>query len=95
MSSTVPVCSPILQKSPTRSVWSEISMIPQTTVHLDGKPATQMLKLMEDLEEHEPRQEAEQNETEQGVRESEGRIQGQPPPPPQIRSSAEEQPCRR
>jgi transcriptional/translational regulatory protein YebC/TACO1 len=32
---------------------AEISMIPQTTVHLDGKPATQMLKLMDALEDHE------------------------------------------
>src|SRR5512139_2941476 len=32
---------------------AEITMIPQTTVHLDGKPATQMLKLMDALEEHE------------------------------------------
>jgi YebC/PmpR family DNA-binding regulatory protein len=32
---------------------AEITMIPQTTVHLDGKPATQMLKLMDALEDHE------------------------------------------
>jgi YebC/PmpR family DNA-binding regulatory protein len=32
---------------------AEVSMIPQTTVHLDGKPATQMLKLMDALEDHE------------------------------------------
>ncbi len=32
---------------------AEVSMVPQTTVHLDGKPATQMLKLMDALEEHE------------------------------------------
>jgi YebC/PmpR family DNA-binding regulatory protein len=32
---------------------AEVTMIPQTTVHLDGKPATQMLKLMDALEDHE------------------------------------------
>ena len=32
---------------------AELTMIPQTSVHLDGKPATQMLKLMDALEEHE------------------------------------------
>ena len=31
---------------------AELSMIPQTTVKLDGKEALQMLKLMESLEEH-------------------------------------------
>jgi len=31
---------------------AEVSMIPQTTVHLEGKQATQMLKLMDALEEH-------------------------------------------
>ena len=32
---------------------AELTMIPQTSVHLDGKPATQMLKLMDALEDHE------------------------------------------
>ena len=32
---------------------AEVTMIPQTSVHLDGKPATQMLKLMDALEDHE------------------------------------------
>jgi len=32
---------------------AEISMIPQTTVKLDGEEATQLLKIMEGLEEHE------------------------------------------
>jgi len=32
---------------------AEVSMVPQTTVHLEGKPATQMLKLMDALEDHE------------------------------------------
>lgn len=32
---------------------AEISMIPQTTVKLDGEDATQLLKIMEGLEEHE------------------------------------------
>lgn len=32
---------------------AELTMIPQTTVHLDGKQATQMLKLMDTLEDHE------------------------------------------
>jgi YebC/PmpR family DNA-binding regulatory protein len=32
---------------------AELTMIPQTSVHLDGKQATQMLKLMDALEEHE------------------------------------------
>jgi YebC/PmpR family DNA-binding regulatory protein len=32
---------------------AELTMIPQTTVHLDGKQATQMLKLMDALEDHE------------------------------------------
>ena len=31
---------------------AEISMIPQTTVKLDGKDAIQLLKIMEMLEEH-------------------------------------------
>jgi len=31
---------------------SEMSMIPQSTVHLDGKQAEQMLKLVEALEDH-------------------------------------------
>ncbi|HEY5997914.1 MAG TPA: YebC/PmpR family DNA-binding transcriptional regulator [bacterium] len=31
---------------------AEVSMVPQTTVHLEGKQATQMLKLMDALEEH-------------------------------------------
>jgi len=32
---------------------AELTMIPQTSVHLDGKQATQMLKLMDALEDHE------------------------------------------
>jgi transcriptional/translational regulatory protein YebC/TACO1 len=31
---------------------SEISLIPQTTVRLEGNQARQLLKLMEELEEH-------------------------------------------
>jgi YebC/PmpR family DNA-binding regulatory protein len=31
---------------------AEVTMVPQTTVRLEGKPATQMLKLMDALEEH-------------------------------------------
>ncbi len=31
---------------------AELTMIPQTTIRLDGKEAEQMLKLMEDLEDH-------------------------------------------
>ena len=38
------------KKIPTSQ--AEITMIPQTTVKLEGKQAEQMLKLMEDLEEH-------------------------------------------
>jgi transcriptional/translational regulatory protein YebC/TACO1 len=32
---------------------SEVSMVPQSSVELEGKPAEQMLKLMESLEDHE------------------------------------------
>ena len=32
---------------------AELSMIPMTTVKLEGKPAQQMIRLMEALEEHE------------------------------------------
>ena len=32
--------------------YSEITMVPQTTVELEGKEAEQMLRLMEDLEDH-------------------------------------------
>ena len=31
---------------------AEVTMVPQTTVKLEGKQATQMLKLMDALEEH-------------------------------------------
>jgi len=31
---------------------AEVTMVPQTTVRLEGKQATQMLKLMDALEEH-------------------------------------------
>jgi YebC/PmpR family DNA-binding regulatory protein len=31
---------------------AEITMVPQSTVKLDGKPAEQMLRLMEELEDH-------------------------------------------
>ena len=31
---------------------AEVTMVPQTTVQLEGKQATQMLKLMDALEEH-------------------------------------------
>ena len=34
------------------AVLAEVSMIPQTTVKLDGKEAVQLLKIMEGLEEH-------------------------------------------
>ncbi len=33
-------------------VSAEITMVPQSTVQLDGKPAEQMLRLMEELEDH-------------------------------------------
>jgi YebC/PmpR family DNA-binding regulatory protein len=33
-------------------VSAEITMVPQSTVRLDGKPAEQMLRLMEELEDH-------------------------------------------
>ena len=32
---------------------AELAMIPMTTVKLEGKPAQQMIRLMEALEEHE------------------------------------------
>jgi YebC/PmpR family DNA-binding regulatory protein len=39
-------------KSGIQPVSAEITMLPKSTVKLDGKPAEQMLKLMEELEEH-------------------------------------------
>ncbi len=39
-------------KNGIRPVSAEITMLPKSTVKLDGKPAEQMLKLMEELEEH-------------------------------------------
>ena len=42
-----------LEKNSIQMVTSEISMVPQTLVKLEGKPAQQMLKLMEALEDHE------------------------------------------
>ena len=37
---------------------AEITKLPKTTVKLEGKPAEQMLKLMEELEEHDDVQQA-------------------------------------
>jgi YebC/PmpR family DNA-binding regulatory protein len=42
-----------LEKNSVQMQTSEISMLPQTYVKLEGKPAQQMLKLMEALEDHE------------------------------------------
>lgn len=42
-----------LEKNSVQLVTSEISMVPQTLVKLEGKPAQQMLKMMETLEDHE------------------------------------------
>jgi YebC/PmpR family DNA-binding regulatory protein len=42
-----------LEKNSVQLQTSEISMVPQTYVKLEGKPAQQMLKLMEALEDHE------------------------------------------
>ncbi len=39
-------------KNGIQPVSAEITMLPKSTVKLDGKPAEQMLKLMEELEEH-------------------------------------------
>lgn len=41
-----------LEENEIKIISSEISRIPQTTVHLDGKEAEQMLGLMESLEDH-------------------------------------------
>ena len=42
-----------LEKNSVQLQTSEISMVPQTYVKLEGKPAQQMLKLMEAMEDHE------------------------------------------
>jgi YebC/PmpR family DNA-binding regulatory protein len=42
-----------LEKKSIQLMTSEISMVPQTLVKLEGKSAQQMLKLMESLEDHE------------------------------------------
>ncbi|MEK7220564.1 MAG: YebC/PmpR family DNA-binding transcriptional regulator, partial [candidate division NC10 bacterium] len=39
-------------KSGLQPLSAEITMLPKSTVKLDGKPAEQMLRLMEELEEH-------------------------------------------
>lgn len=41
-----------VQEAEIETVLAEVSMIPQTTVKLDGKEALQLLKIMESLEEH-------------------------------------------
>jgi YebC/PmpR family DNA-binding regulatory protein len=41
-----------IAKSGIQPITAEISMLPKSTVRLEGKPAEQMLKLMEELEEH-------------------------------------------
>ncbi len=41
-----------LVKNGIQPLSAEITMLPKSTVKLDGKPAEQMLKLMEELEEH-------------------------------------------
>jgi transcriptional/translational regulatory protein YebC/TACO1 len=41
-----------LEKAGVKIASAEISMIPQTTIKLDGKPAEQMIKLYEELEAH-------------------------------------------
>ena len=41
-----------IQEAEIETTLAEVSMIPQTTVKLDGKEALQLLKIMEMLEEH-------------------------------------------
>jgi YebC/PmpR family DNA-binding regulatory protein len=41
-----------LEKAGVKFATAEISMLPQTTVKLEGKPAEQMIKLFEELEDH-------------------------------------------
>jgi YebC/PmpR family DNA-binding regulatory protein len=41
-----------LEKAGVKFATAEISMLPQTTVKLEGKPAEQMIKLYEELEDH-------------------------------------------
>jgi transcriptional/translational regulatory protein YebC/TACO1 len=41
-----------VQEAEIETILAEVSMIPQTTVKLDGKDALRLLKLMESLEEH-------------------------------------------
>ena len=41
-----------IDEAEIETVLAEVSMIPQTTVKLDGKEARQLLKIMESLEEH-------------------------------------------
>jgi transcriptional/translational regulatory protein YebC/TACO1 len=41
-----------IEKSGIKPVSAEVTMVPSTTVKLEGKHAEQMIHLMEDLEEH-------------------------------------------
>lgn len=50
-----------IDKNKIKMISSEIDMIPQSTIHLDGKSAEQMLKLMEVLEDHDDVQKVDAN----------------------------------